>query len=265
MKILLAALFASLLLISCDDIQTYDVALQANVDNSFYKSNDARASLNDDGSVTIQGFTDEQSLTLHLSRLGEGNFAIAEGRPNYALFEDIGGSIYSTRPDGEGMVTLSEVNEANKTLSGTFYFNAFLPGIDTIYVSKGTLHNVPYSSGEIGDPSTAGIFRAKVDSNQFIPITISSRNTGNTIITTGSTANASIVISVTANVEPGEYSLPQGGFAAKYQGANGPEPTAGGMITILEHNVAEKSIKGTFSFITNRSEITEGEFDVVYN
>lgn len=265
MKSILFALLAVLLLISCDEIESYDVALQANIDNSFYKSNDARASLNDDGSLTIQGFTDEQSLTLHLTRLAEGNFSITEGRENYAIFEDFGGNIYSTRPDGEGLVTLSEVNEANKTLTGTFYFNAFLPGIDTIYVSKGTLHNVPYSSGEIGDPSAAGTFSAKVDNNPFIPITISSRNTGNTIITTGSTANASIVISVTANVEPGEYSLPRGGFGAKYQGANGPEPTAGGMITILEHNVAEKSIKGTFSFITNRTEITEGQFNVVYN
>ncbi len=265
MKSILFALLAVLLLISCDEIESYDVALQANIDNSFYKSNDARASLNDDGSLTIQGFTDEQSLTLHLTRLAEGNFSITEGRANYAIFEDFGGNIYSTRPDGEGLVTLSEVNEANKTLTGTFYFNAFLPGIDTIYVSKGTLHNVPYSSVEIGDPSAAGTFSAKVDNNPFIPITISSRNTGNTIITTGSTANASIVISVTANVEPGEYSLPRGGFGAKYQGANGPEPTAGGMITILEHNVAEKSIKGTFSFITNRTEITEGQFSVVYN
>jgi hypothetical protein len=264
MKNILFVLLAVLSLISCDDIETNDVALQANVDNDLYKSNDARAALNDDGSVTIQGFTDEQSLTLHLSRLGEGNFAIAEGRPNYAIYEDIGGSIYTTRPNGEGVITISEVNEANKTLTGTFNFNAFLPGIDTIYVSKGTLHNVPYSGGDITDPTNAGTFSAKVNGNQFLPITVTSRNTGNTIITSGSTANATIVISVTADVEPGEYSLPRGGFAAKYQGVNGPEPTAGGLINIIEHNVTEKTIKGTFSFITNITEVTEGQFDVAY-
>ncbi len=82
--------------------------------------------------------------------------------------------------------------------------------------------------GEITDPTNAGTFSAKVDGNHFFPITVTSRNTGNTIVTSGNTANATIVISVTAEVEPGEYTLPRGGFAAKYQGANGPETTAVG-------------------------------------
>jgi len=58
--------------------------------------------------------------------------------------------------------------------------------------------------------------------------------------------------------------LPRGGFAAKYQGVTGPEDTVEGLVTILEHNISEKSIKGTFSFITNRTDITEGQFDVTY-
>lgn len=264
MKNILFILLAAISLISCEDIETNDVAFQANVDNNLYRSNDARAALNEDGSLTIQGFTDEESLTIHVSRLSEGNFAIAEGLPNYAIYEDIGGSIYTTRPNGEGVVTISEVNETNKTLSGTFNFNAFLPGIDTIYVSKGTLYNVSYSGGDIVDPTNAGLFSAKVDGNPFIPVIVSSRSTGNTIITSGSTANATIVISVTANVEPGEYTLPRGGYTAKYQGVGGPETTAGGLIKILEHDTTAKTIKGTFSFITNRTEITEGQFDVAY-
>lgn len=264
MKNLFYVLLAALSIVSCDDIESNDLALQANIDNNLYRSTDARAALNDDGSLTIQGFTDEQSLTLHLVRLGEGNFTIAEGRPNYAVFEDIGGSIYTTRPDGEGLITISEVNQANKTLSGTFNFNAFLPGIDTIYVSKGTLHNVPYSGGEITDPSNAGSFSAQVNGNPFLPITVTSRNTGNSIVTSGSTTNATIVLSVAPNVEPGDYSLPRSGFSAKYQGVNGPEATSGGSITILEHNPTDRTLKGTFSFLTNLSEITEGQFNVTY-
>ncbi|MCB0465786.1 MAG: hypothetical protein KDC78_08965 [Aequorivita sp.] len=264
MKNFLFALLSALSIISCDDIQTNDVAMQANVDNNLYKSTDARASVNEDGSLTIQGFTDEESLTIHIASLAQGNYTIQEGSPNYAIFEDMGGNIYTTRPDGEGVVTISEVDETNKTLSGIFNFNAFLPGIDTIYVSKGALHNVSYLGGDIVDPTNAGLFTAKVNDNPFVPVIISSRNTGNTIITSGSTANATIVISVTANVEPGDYTLPRGGFAAKYQGVNGPEPTAGGLVTILEHDTTAKTIKGTFSFITNLTEITEGQFDVSY-
>ncbi|CAM3316210.1 DUF6252 family protein [Aequorivita lipolytica] len=264
MKKFLFVLLATMSLISCEDTQTNEVALQAKVDDRLYISADARAALNDDGTLTIQGFNDEESMTLQLSRLGEGNFAISEGTRNYAVYEDIGGNIYTTKPNGEGVVSISEINETNKTLSGVFNFNAFLPGIDTIYVSKGIFYNISYSSGDIGDPTNAGLFSARVDDNPFIPVIVSSRNTGNTIITSGSTANATIVISVTANVEPGEYTLPRGGFAAKYQGLNGPEDTTNGLVTILEHNIAEKTIKGTFSFITNRTEITEGQFDVAY-
>lgn len=264
MKKYLLFLFATLSLISCEDIETNDVALQANVDNRFYASTDARASLNEDGTLTIQGFTQEESLTLHISRLATGNFTIAEGKPNYAIFEDMGGNIYTTRPDGEGTVTISELNETNKTISGTFNFNAFLPGIDTIYVSKGALHNVSYTGGDIDDPTNAGVFKAKVNGNQFLPIVVSSRNTGNTIITSGSTANSTIIISIKPDVEPGEYTVPRSGFSAKYQDVTGPETTDEGIINILEHNTSAKTIKGTFSFITNRSEITEGEFNVTY-
>ena len=264
MKKILFFLLATLSLVSCEDTQINELALQAKVDDRLYASADARAALNDDGTVTIQGFSDEESMTLRISRLGEGNFAIREGAPNYAIYEDLGGNIYTTNPNGEGVITISELNETNKTLSGTFNFNAFLPGIDTIFVSKGVLYNVSYAGGDIVDPTNAGLFSAKVDGNPFIPVIVSSRNTGNTIITSGSTANATIVISVTANIEPGEYTLPRGGFAAKYQGLTGPEDAVDGLVTIIEHNTAENTIKGTFSFITNRTEVTEGEFDVTY-
>ncbi|PHR10351.1 MAG: hypothetical protein COA40_14660 [Aequorivita sp.] len=264
MKKFLFVLLAALSLISCEDTQTNELALQAKVDDRLYTSADARAALNDDGTLTIQGFNDEESMTIQLSRLDEGNFSIGQGSANYAVYEDMGGNIYTTNPNGEGVVTISELNETNKTLSGTFNFNAFLPGIDTIYVSKGILYNVSYTGGDIVDPTNAGLFSAKVDGNPYIPVIISSRNTGNTIIISGSTANATMVISVTAGVEPGEYILPRGGFSAKYQGVSGPEDTVEGLITILEHNVSEQTIKGTFSFITNRTEITEGEFDVTY-
>ncbi|KJJ37635.1 DUF6252 family protein [Aequorivita vladivostokensis] len=265
MKKFLFVLFAIMSLISCEDTQTNEVALQAKIDDRLYTSTDARAAINADGTVTIQGFNDEESITLRLSRLDEGNFAIGEGTANQAIFEDMGGNVYTTNPNGEGVVTISELNETNKTLTGTFNFNAFLPGIDTIYVSRGTLYNVSYAGGEIVDPTNAGLFSAKVDGNPFIPVTVSSRNTGNTIITSGSTVNSTIVISVTANVEPGEYTLPRGGFGAKFQGLSGPEDTTDGLLTIIEHNTAEKTIKGTFSFITNRTEVTEGQFDVTYN
>lgn len=264
MKKIIFFLLATISLISCEDIESNDIALQAKIGDRLFVSNEARASLNEDGSLTIQGFTQEESLTLQLSRLVEGNFNIAEGSPNSAIFEDMGGNVYTTRPNGAGTVSISELNETNKTLTGTFHFNAFLTGIDTIYVSKGVFHNVSYTGGDILDPTNAGTFTAKINGNPFLPILVTSRDTGNAVIISGTGTNSSIVISVPSNVETGEYTIPRGGFSAKYQDATGPETTDEGVIKIIDHNTSEKTIKGTFSFVTNRSEITEGEFNISY-
>lgn len=264
MKKFLFILLATLSIISCEDVEDNKLALQANVDNNFYTSTDARASLNQDGTFTIQGFTEDESMTLQLTNLAKGNFVIEEGKRNYAIYEDMGGSIYTTKPNGEGVITISELNETNKTVTGIFNFNAFLVGIDTIYVSKGVFNDVPYSDGTIIDPSNVGTFSAEVNGDQFSAIVVTSNTTVNSIIISGNTANSTIVITTTVDVEAGDYSLPIQGFAAKYQGVNGPETTSEGLITILEHNTAAKTMKGTFSFLTNRSEITKGKFDISY-
>jgi hypothetical protein len=265
MKRLVFFLLAALTLISCEDTETNQVALQAKVDNTLYESTDARAALNEDGSLTIQGFTQDESLTLHLKRLSEGDFEIAEGRPNYAIFEDMGGNIYTTSPDGEGQITISEINEGRKTLSGTFNFNAFLPGIDTIYVSRGVLYDVPYGGGEIGDPSNVGTFSAKVDGDPFVTVIVAARNTGNSIVVSGSTVNATISITMPSAVESGQYTLPQAAYKAKFRDDSVSQSANEGVIEVLEHDPNAKTISGTFSFITDTKEITNGKFNVTYD
>lgn len=264
MKRFLFFLLAALTLISCEDIEGNDPALQANIDNNFYAFTDTRATLNEDGSVAIEGFTQKESLMVHLSRLEEGNFLISGGAGNYATFQDMGGNIYTTITKGRGEVTISEVNETNKTVSGTFHFNAFLPGIDTIYVSKGVLHNVPYTGGAITDPTNAGSFSAKVNDETFLPITVTATNTGSSVVISGVGEDSSILIAVPSDVQPELYEIPRSGFEAKYQGPDGPEITQSGHILIIEHNTTERTIKAGFSFGTNRTEITLGDFNVTY-
>lgn len=264
MKKCIFFLLAILSLTSCEDIEGNDPALQANIDNTFYSSNDTRGSVNGDGSLTIQGFTQQETLTLQLSRLAVGDFRIGEETSNYAIFENFVGDVYTTRPNGQGIINISEVNETDKTITGTFNFNAFLPGIDTIYVSKGVLYNVSYVSGEISDPNNAGTFSANVDGNPFTPTTVTASNNDGTIFISATGVNSSMLISVPSDVEPEIYQIPRTGFNAKYQGPNGPETTQSGNILIIEHNTTDKTIKGAFSFGTNRSEITMGDFNVAY-
>ena len=264
MKNFLFPLLAVLLFCSCEDTEINEIALQAKVDNRFYKSADARAILNDDSTLTIQGTSQREGLTIKLGSLRDGNFSINGGANNYAIYEDLGGNIYTTQPNGDGVVTISELNEINKTISGTFNFNAILPGIDTIFVSQGVMYNIPYNDGTITDPNNAGSFTAKVDANPFSPITVIARKTENNIVISASTASTSIVLQLKGDVEPGSFTLPQSGFKATYRNADGEQTTTEGLIEVSAHNMADKTIKGTFRFTTNRAQITEGQFEITY-
>lgn len=264
MKNILFVVLSALFIISCDTVEINEVALQAKIDNNFYKAADAKAILNDDGTLTIQGFSQNEGITIKLNNLAANNFPIGGQSRNFAIYEDIGGNIYTTQPDGEGVVTVSEVNETNMTLSGTFHFNAILPGIDTIYVSKGVMYNIPYNDGSIVDPTNAGSFSAKVDDNEFIPISVNARNTGNNIIITANNINSTIALHFKPDVEAGNYTLPQSGFRATYTVDNQLQTTSEGLIVVTEHNTAEKTMKGTFNFNTNSSQISEGKFNITY-
>ena len=264
MKNLVLLLLIALSIVSCEDNEIHEFAMQAKIGDRLYTSTEALATISENGRVVIQGSTRLETLTLRLSRLKEGNFNIGEGFPNSAIFQDMDGRLYPTEPNGTGVVTISEVNETNKTLSGTFNFRSILPGIDTVYVSQGVLYNVSYTGVNVDDSTDAGAFSAKVDGEPFSPDMVSARETGNSIAISGSTIFAIMVITVPSTVEVGEYSLPQDGYSATYQDETGLQSTSEGTISITEHNVDSKSIKGTFSFLTDQSEITEGKFEVVY-
>lgn len=262
MKKIAILLLVILPFISCEDTETNDVAFQAKVNDRLYQSTAAQAYVSN-GELLIQGSNMDESLTLSLSSLREGDFVINRRSSNHAVFSDVFGNVFNTNAGGEGIVSISEVDGGNKTLTGSFSFNAIMPGVDTIYVSRGVFFRVPYEGGSINVPG-ADSFTAKVNGVLFDPAEISATSTANSIVILGNTADESIVITVPVAVEAGSYTLPRSGYTAKYQNADGPQATSGGAINITEHNPLLKTIKGNFSFITDMSEVTEGVFEVTY-
>jgi len=264
MKNFLFLLLIALIVVSCDDSEINHFSMQANIDDEFYKSSDARGVVGVDGNIIIEGSTQLESLTLQLSDLAEGTYNIGRGFPNSGTYRDFDGNLYQTDTNSSGLVTISKVDRVNKTLTGTFHFSAILPEIDTVYVSKGVLYKVAYDGGDVGNPTNAGVFGAKVNNEPFLPTVVTAVETGNSLKIAGSTIAATIDITVPSNVQVGDYILPQNGYDANYQDQLGLQPTSEGKITITEHNPNSKSIKGTFNFNTDQSEITEGQFEVVY-
>lgn len=266
MKKFLFLLMAIVPFLSCEDTETNDVALQAKINNRLYQSTDVRATLGENDGVVIRGTNVDEALTLKLNDLREGVFNLRPGTSNSAKFEDSFGNVFKTNPEGEGTVEISEVDLVNGTITGTFNFSAMMPGVDTVYVSRGVIYRVPFGMDLPGADTGENIFKAKIDGEPFSALMVSAQLHGDEIVMSGTSPEGLIILTVPEGVEPGRYAVTEDGvdFDAVYQNSDNPEPTLQGEINIESHNVDEKTIKGTFWFNTTSHEITEGTFEVVY-
>src|SRR5690554_2679579 len=262
-------ILAILPFISCEDTETNDVALQAKINNRLYQSTEVRGSLSDEG-LKIHGSNWEESLTLNLSSLRMGEFVINGSSSNNAVFSDVFGNEFNTNPGGEGLVTISEVDEINKTLTGSFNFSAVMPGVDTIYVSRGVLYRVPYGLPSLPDPDPDpdvgdDVFRAKIDGNPFEAIVIVSGSALGSIGINGGAGTSSIGLNMPDTVEPGTYPV-EWDYSAVLIGVDYPEEeTTAGEITIQAHDPETQTISGTFWFNTTNHSVTDGVFDLTYD
>lgn len=268
MKNFLLLLFASLLLISCEDLETNTPAMQGSIDyEGFFRANDARAEKNDDGSYTLQGYSQNETLTLHINNAQLGTYLLGEGRPNYASFEYADGDLYTTSPNGEGEITLTDRCLSCGWLTGIFHFSAIKQDSDTIVIHQGVFHKVSFlEGGLIGDGGqiSAGEFTAKVNGDFFEAITVSADVLGGTLIIDGAIGTRKITIEVPANVSSGNYNLPMVGFRAAYTNDDGTEEAISGVITVNFNNTETNRILIFFYFETDNHVIGEGLADIDY-
>ena len=265
-------IFAALAIVSCEDIQDNSPGLQSEINDVFFRANDSRAKKNDDGSYVIQGYTQDEILTLRIEDPFAGIYELGENSKNFASFEDALGNFHVTSPNGEGEIEVTSWNTSNKTLTGKFNFTTITSGVDTLAVHSGIFFGVPYGFGlnepiQSGNPpaGNAGTFIATEDNNDFNPITVTAIDTENSIIITGETATVSIAITVPLTVSIGSYSLPRNNFEATYTDVNGAEQALLGNIIVIGNDDLTRRVKGTFSFETENHQVNLGQFNVIYN
>lgn len=271
MKPFILLLFASIVLVSCQSTEQRDPALQAEVDSVFFNAFDSRVTESEDGTILIQGITQNETLTLKVAGLEVDVYELGGNSENYASFENRNGDTYYTNPNGEGEVVISNWNLDAQTITGSFKFTAMIEGIDTIAVQKGIFFEAPYgfgindTGGSNGDPSTnAGTFVAYIDGNPFNPFNVSAVESGEDIVITGSTTNRSIEITVPLTIEEGNVVLPAAGVELKYQDLDGEQEAISGNLIIFSHTPSDNKIKGTFSFQTADKVVSLGQFNVIY-
>tara|TARA_R110002072_G_scaffold7503_2_gene40897 strand:+ start:686492 stop:687307 length:816 start_codon:yes stop_codon:yes gene_type:complete len=271
MKKLFLLLIVASAFIACEDIEDNSPALQAEIDNVFFKSLGSGAKLNQDNSVAIQASTQDETVTLFITGNSLNSYELGGQSANFATFEDASGNVYTTVPNGSGVVTISETNQGTG-ISGSFEFSAILPGVDTLVAQKGIFYQVPFISQEIPIPGDGGedptvpngSLVANVDGELFNSDIVETVVASDQIRIKGAVEEEFIMLFIPLDIEVGSVSLPSVGVRADYEIMGDKESAISGNLRVFEHDTTAKKIKGTFVFSTENHTVTMGQFNVDY-
>ena len=143
MSILL--LFLTVVFTSCENTEMPSRALQANLNGNLFRAYSVEAFAdNETQMIRIEATSDYEKFILHTEWNGPNTYKIGSSELNYAIFENAEGTILSTESEGSsGAITITNFNDDIQEFSGNFNFT-FVTATDTISVSQGFFHAVPY-------------------------------------------------------------------------------------------------------------------------
>lgn len=116
-------------LISCTtDVKFNNPTLEGQKDNVLWRAIDSKAALSTNGSLSVEGYTRNEKLTLKTTSANVGTYTLGSSTSNavtYILTETTGVITFATANGiGNGEIIIEEYDAVNKTVSGTFKFNA---------------------------------------------------------------------------------------------------------------------------------------------
>ena len=122
-------LFLFITFISCStDVKFNNPAFEGQKDNVFWRAVDSKAILAANGSLSIEGYTRNEKLTLKADLKNPGTYPLGTSTSSMATYvlTDANGTItFSTGSGkGDGEIVIEEYDAVNNTVTGTFKFNA---------------------------------------------------------------------------------------------------------------------------------------------
>ena len=129
MKKQLLYLFAFFAFVSCtDEVKFNNPSFEGQKDNVFWRAIDYKAFLAADGSLSIEGYTRNEKLTLKTPSTTAQTYPLGTSdseTATYVLTNSTGTITFATGFGiGEGRIVIEEYDAVNKTVTGTFKFNA---------------------------------------------------------------------------------------------------------------------------------------------
>lgn len=149
---------------SCgNDIEFNSPALQGNKDGNLWRAKFYSADI-DFGGFIIEGGNNYERVQLITSDDAPGTFSLGGDSTSEAIYIDGQGVVYSTAnaPDpslqlypADGQIIVEDVeNTTPKTVTGTFWFNAFTAdGLQRVNFNEGVFYKVPLVGGLVSDGS----------------------------------------------------------------------------------------------------------------
>lgn len=115
--------------ISCqDEVKFNNPTFEGQKDNVFWRAVDSKALLAADGSLIIEAYTRNEKVTLKTTSTIAQTYPLGTSTSNmatYVLTKTNGTITFSTGIGiGNGEIAITEYDAVNKTVSGTFKFNA---------------------------------------------------------------------------------------------------------------------------------------------
>jgi len=129
MKKLLLLIVVLFSVISCTEEVTFNnPSFQGVKDNVFWRAIDSKATVALDGSLTIQGFSGTEIITLKTTSTAAQTYLLGindEDSASYVKTEGNANISFATGTDvGNGQIVITEYDTVNNTITGTFKFNA---------------------------------------------------------------------------------------------------------------------------------------------
>ena len=116
-------------IVSCEeDVRFNNPSVQGMINNVFWRALESKATLGPNGAVVIEAYTGFEVLTLKTTSTTLQSYPLGTSNSKTAVFvmtQDADKITYATGIDvGDGQIVITEYDDVNNTISGTFKFNA---------------------------------------------------------------------------------------------------------------------------------------------
>lgn len=254
---------------------------KAKIDSVQWEATTVKQAQRESGVIVIAGISNGKSLILRVADSGVHNYTFeTQSLSNVGAWSDstVGPNAFATNQwsvDGNyGELNITAIDMVKKTMSGTFNMKVYRQ-FDNMQrtITEGLFSNIPFAT-QPPAPAATDTFRVKIDGVAFNYNLLSGiKAFGMISISAAKSPAPAVGITLPDNVTPGTYSFDIIDYVGQYNPSINTFLAADtGKVTILEHSVIAKRIRGNFHFLANApfthippsAQLTEGYFSVKY-